>query len=86
MKSPKIEFPCDYPIKIIGRRTTDFESVVLEVVGKFAPGYDAERISLKESGKGNYCSLTVWIMANSEEQLSDMFQALKKISQVTMVL
>jgi len=37
---PKIEFPCDYPIKVLGRSGENFESIILAVFDIHAPGYD----------------------------------------------
>ena len=40
-EAPKIEFPCDYPIKVMGRSSDVFESVILEVFERHAPGFRA---------------------------------------------
>lgn len=84
---PKIEFPCpDYPIKIIGLTHPEFKEVVLNVVERHAPGFDATRIQINVSGQGNYQSLTLWITATGPEQLSELNRELRINELVKLVL
>lgn len=84
---PKIEFPCeDYPIKIIGFSDPAFKEVVLNVVERHAPGFDASRLKIAESGKGNYQSITLWITATGPDQLSELNKDLRLSKLVKMVL
>ena len=39
-QAPKIEFPCDYPIRIVGHSAPDYKDFVLRVVAKHAPDFD----------------------------------------------
>ena len=85
--APKIEFPCpDYPVKIMGVSGAEFREFALNTVEQFAPGFDASRISIKESGKGTFESITVFITATGEQQLSDLNDALRASDLVKMVL
>lgn len=83
---PKIEFPCPYPIKVLGRSGTDFEAVVLEVFERHAPGFDREQITVRASGKGTFTALTIVIVATGPVQLQALHEALKATGRVQMVI
>jgi len=83
---PLIEFPCDYPIKILGRDCAEFEQVVMEVVSQHAPGFDETTIKLKPSSKGTFVSLNVTIVATGALQLDEMHKDLIATGLVQMVI
>jgi putative lipoic acid-binding regulatory protein len=83
---PKIEFPCDYPIKVLGRSTEVFRSVVLEIFERHAPGFDEAGIVEKGSSKGTFVSLTITITATGPEQLDALHKDLMATGQVQMVI
>ena len=83
---PRIEFPCDYPIKVMGEAAPDFEQYVVEVMSRHAGDISAERISVRESRNGNYLSVSVTIVATGEPQLKAIFEELKASGRVQMVL
>ena len=83
---PKIEFPCDYPIKVLGRSTAVFRSVVLEVFARHAPGVTEDAVVEKGSSKGTFTSLTITITATGPEQLEALHRDLMATGQVQMVL
>ncbi len=85
-EAPKIEFPCLYPIKVIGTAVDNFQQLVLEVFEKHAGKVDAEAIRIQNSSKANYLSITVTINATGKEQLQDIFEDLKALESVKMVL
>jgi len=85
-KAPKIEFPCDYHIKIIGDSTPDFTEFVVGVVERHAPGICEENVSVNESSKGRYSSVRLTISATGEPQLKALFEDLKASGRVHMVL
>ena len=82
----RIEFPCDYPIKVVGHAAPDFRDIVLDVMEQHAPGLDHSRISERQSRNGRFTSLTVTIVATGEPQLKAIFEALKNTGRVQMVL
>jgi len=85
--APRIEFPCpDYPVKILGVSGLEFREYVLSTVEVHAPGFDATRISMKESSKGTFESITVFITATGESQLRDLNSALRASDLVKIVL
>lgn len=83
---PRIEFPCAYPVKVMGLQDAGFTACVLEVFGRHAPGFDQEAIVLRESSGGRYLSLTITITATGLEQLQALFADLKATGRVAMVL
>ena len=84
-KAPKIEFPCDYGIRIVGDAAPDFKDVVCGIVKKHAEDYDGN-FRLKDSRTGKYMSVMVTIVATGEKQLKELFEDLKATGRVQMVL
>ncbi len=86
-KDVKIEFPCaDYPIKVMGENSAAYREIVLTVMQKHAPGFDAEKVTVRDSRNGNYQSITVFIEATGREQLLAIFEELKTHPATRMVL
>ncbi len=83
---PKIEFPCDYPIKVIGEATVDFVERVVGVVRTYDETMTDDKVTERPSRKGNYMAVTLQVWVVSEAQLGPMFTDLKAIEAVRMVL
>ncbi len=83
---PKIEFPCDYPIKVMGETSAEFNSFVCEVMQRHDPGFTEARIKIRESKNGNFVAITATIVATGEEQLRAIFLDLKEHPNLRMVL
>ena len=83
---PKIEFPCDYPVKVLGRKVEEFEATVIAVFERHAPGFDQETISLRDSRRGNFVAITVTITATGPTQLRALHRDLMETGLVQMVL
>lgn len=81
-----IEYPCDFPIKVMGQTQPGFAQAVLEVVRRHAPDFDAATMELRASNRRNYLSLTCVIRATSREQLDALYQELCDHPMVVMVL
>ncbi|MBT8139952.1 MAG: DUF493 domain-containing protein [Gammaproteobacteria bacterium] len=84
--APKIEFPCDYPIKVLGRSGENFTANVTEVVREHDPGFDPATISHRDSRHGAFCAITLTIRATGSEQLEALHLSLRRIDAVKMVL
>ena len=82
----RIEFPCDYPIRIIGEQRPDFEARVLGVVHAHARTVPEQPVSVRASRDGTYCSVRVTIVATGEDQLRALHEALLAEPAVRMVL
>jgi hypothetical protein len=83
---PRIEFPCEYPIKVLGRSSDGFFSLIVAVFERHAPGFDQETITVKGSAKGTFTSLTITITATGPDQLEALHQDLMATGQVQMVI
>ncbi len=83
---PKIEFPCQYPIKVLGRHSDDFQQVIMAVFEEHAPGFDSEGISVKSSSKGTFTSVTITITATGRDQLEALHRDLLATGVVQMVI
>ena len=73
-KESIIEFPTPFPIKALGKDEPGFRKTVLDIVVTHA-SFDPE-CDVKEnlSGKGNFVSVTVTILAENQEQLDTVYQ------------
>ncbi|WP_263080577.1 DUF493 domain-containing protein [Endozoicomonas sp. Mp262] len=83
--APKIVFPCDYPIRIMGAAAPDFKDFVVRVVKKHARDFDG-KADVKASRTGKYFSVHVVIRATGEQQLKALHEELKASGRVQMVL
>ena len=81
-----LQFPCDFPIKIMGQRQDGFAQAVLEVVLRHAPDFDAAAMEMRPSAKGNYISFTCTIHAVSRAQLDALYGELSAHPLVKVVL
>jgi putative lipoic acid-binding regulatory protein len=81
-----IEYPCDFPLKILGHSQAGFAQAVLAVVKRHAPDFDDASLEMKTSKKGKYLSVTCVIRATSREQLDALYQELCDHPMVVMVL
>jgi putative lipoic acid-binding regulatory protein len=98
MQEPRIEFPCDYPIKVIGEASPEFVSKVLQIVGRYdatiSPDIVSDKVSAKVSAKvsekasrnGNYTSVTIRFRATGEAQIKQLFADLQQYKAVHLVL
>ncbi len=81
-----IEYPCDFPIKIMGAMHNDFAQVIVELVIQHDPSFDPEKLEMRPSSKGSYLGLTVTVRATSRDQLDNLYRALSSHPMVKVVL
>ncbi|HZN26455.1 MAG TPA: DUF493 domain-containing protein [Burkholderiales bacterium] len=81
-----IDYPCDFPIKVLGRTQPGFAQAVLAIVRQHAPDFDGATMEMKTSKQGKYLSVTCVIRATSREQLDNLYRALCDDPMVVMVL
>jgi putative lipoic acid-binding regulatory protein len=81
-----LEFPCAFPLKIMGLAQNDLAQEVLAVVRQYAPDYDGKDMEMRASSSGKYVSLTCTINAQSKAQLDDLYRALTSHPLVKVVL
>jgi putative lipoic acid-binding regulatory protein len=85
-KDTLLEFPCEFPLKVMGATQDGFAEEILRVVSSHAPDFDASRMEMRASSGGNYISLTCTITATSKEQLDNLYRALTSHPMVKVVL
>jgi uncharacterized protein len=81
-----LEFPCAFPIKIMGRMQEGFAQAVVAVVQKHAPDFDAASLEMRASKAGNWLSVTATVNATSRAQLDDLYRELVAHPMVKVVL
>lgn len=85
-KPALIDFPCDFPLKIMGARADDFAQAIASVVRKHAPEFDVATMTMRPSRAGNYLALTCTVRATSQAQLDALYLELSAHSMVKVVL
>jgi putative lipoic acid-binding regulatory protein len=81
-----IEYPCDFPVKVMGHTQAGFAQTVVDIVKRHAPDFDPAGVEMRSSKQAKYLSLTVTIRATSREQLDALYQELCDHPMVVMVL
>ena len=81
-----LEFPCGFPLKIMGPTAAGFAQTIATVVVKHAPDFDARSMEMRPSKAGNYLSLTCTVRAVSQDQLDALYRELTSHPMVKVVL
>jgi putative lipoic acid-binding regulatory protein len=81
-----IQYPSQFPIKVMGANVEGFAQAVVMVAQQFDPGFDAESIETRPSKAGKYLSVTITITATSREQLDELYRTLSTHPMVKVVL
>lgn len=81
-----LTFPCDFPIKIIGKAHEDLNLATQEILAEHAPEFDSNNLEIRPSKSGKYHSITARIRAESKKQLDAIYQALTDHHLVLMAL
>ena len=72
-KDTLLEFPCEFPLKIMGKADDSLAQVVLQIVTTHAPDFDGATMEMRASSGGNYLSLTCTVIARSKPQLDALY-------------
>lgn len=80
------EFPCLFPIKVMGKNIDNFDALVIEIVRKHVPDIKEGSVTRKESSSGTYISITIEIEAHSRAQLDAIYLGLTDHPAVLMAL
>lgn len=71
-----LEFPCDFPIKVMGETSDAFAATMVEVIKAIDPTFDASKVDMRASTGGRFISLTCTVHATSRAQLDNIYRAL----------
>ena len=80
------DFPCAFPLKIMGLADAALAQAVLEIVLRHAPDFAASTMAMRASSGGKYVSLTCTINAHSRAQLDTLYRELSSHPLVKIVL
>ncbi len=81
-----IEFPCDFPIKMMGRDTPGFRTIARSIIENHVGPVEDEAVKFNSSGRGNFVSVTVTVTATSQQQLDDIYRDVSGHDDVLMAL
>ena len=85
-KESLIEYPSDFPIKVMGATHIDFAPTIVALVTQLDPTFHEGKLETRPSAKGNYTGLTVTVTATSREMLDEVYRTLSTHPMVKMVL
>lgn len=81
-----LKFPCQFPIKAMGKADCELDIIVVEIVRKHAPDLTEAAVYTRDSSAGNYVSVTVRVNATSRKQLDAIYQDLVDCEAVIMAI
>jgi len=81
-----IKFPCEFPIKMMGRDTPEFRAIARALVENHVGRLAEEAIQVNLSARGNFVSVTVTVTATSQQQLDDIYRDVSGHDDVLMAL
>lgn len=81
-----LEFPCDFPIKMMGRETDRFHDIARSLVEKHTGPLSDDAIQSALSRNGRFVSITVTIRAQSQQQLDAIYREVTAHDDVLMAL
>jgi putative lipoic acid-binding regulatory protein len=81
-----IEYPSQFPIKVMGQNVEGFVQAMVMVAQQFDPVFAPESVECRPSKAGNYMGVTLTITATSREQLDELYRTLSTHPMVKVVL
>jgi len=81
-----LEFPCVFPLKVIGRNVVEFEREVFTIIQKHVPDAKRENITRRPSAGNKYLALTLTFVADSQMQLDELYLELNRHELVLVTL
>lgn len=86
METSLLEFPCDFPIKVMGETQDGFADAMLALVLHHAPDFNPATMEMRASKGGRYISLTCTVRAVSQAQLDALYRDITAHPMVVMAL
>ena len=75
-KTPLIDFPCDFSIKVMGETQESFAQTIIEAIQTKEPTFNASKVEMRASSGGKYISLTCSVYVTSQTQLDDIYRVI----------
>lgn len=83
---PLVEYPIQFPLKVIGVDECDFETFVVEIVRRHVPELLEENIISRLSNGNRYRSVSFEFIAQSRSQMDALYAELGSHERVLMIL
>lgn len=74
--APLIDFPCEFPIKVMGEMQDSFSETIIGLIQTIVPTFSAKNIEMRASSGGKYISLTCTVHVVSQVQLDDIYRVI----------
>ena len=81
-----LQFPCDFPIKMMGRDQPEFRKAAVALIEQHAGEIPDDAIRSTLSRKGNFLSITITIKAKNQQQLDDIYRDLTEHDEILVAL
>ena len=81
-----IEYPCSFPIKVMGLQTAGFTEAMQEIVRCFDPSWQNDALEERNSSNGKYLGLTFHVYVNNREELDGLYRVFTSHPMVKVVL
>jgi putative lipoic acid-binding regulatory protein len=85
-KETLMEFPCEFPIKVMGEDSAEFRLIARQIVETHTGTLESSRVTERHSTQGRYLALTFTVSANNQQQLDSIYRALTACELVKMAL
>lgn len=85
-EEPVLEFPCDFPIKMMGRDRPEFRDMARALIEQHAGKVQDDAIRTAMSRNGNFLSITITIKAQNQQQLDDIYRDLSSHDEILVAL
>ena len=80
------EFPCEFPIKAMGKSGEVLEAAVMEIIHRHVDELSENAVKMNESKAGNFVSITITITAQSKAHLDGIYLELTACEHVLFAL
>lgn len=84
--APGLEFPADFPLKVMGRHDSDLRALTQAIVERHAGPVAESQVRTRTSADGNFLALTYLVRATSRDQLDSIYRELTACPVVLMAL
>ena len=81
-----IEYPSQFPIKVMGENVDGYVHAITAIAQQFDPAFDASTVELRDSKGGKYLGVTITVTATSRAQLDELYRTLSTHPMVKVVL
>ena len=85
-KTTYMSFPCDFPLKIIGKNQETLKISVMNIIAKHFSGVEDKQVTITPSQNGNYLSISVVLHVQDQPSLDALYLELTKHPDIKMVL